>query len=241
MANASHELRTPLTAERTLLQVALDDPDTTTEEWRSTAREVLASSDEQAGLIEALLTLASSESGLCRRGSVDLAGAVDVALVDLEPDVDRLGLRVDAVTMPAHLEGDQLLIERLVANLLENAVTHNVADGHIEVVTSEQEGQAVISVVNSGPGIAPEDVDRLFEPFQRLEEGRSHHKEGHGLGLSIVRAIATAHRATIRARPSADGGLSVSVVFAHPADADAVSEPWQPDDTHRLEVISATP
>jgi signal transduction histidine kinase len=129
VANASHELRTPLTAERTLLQVALDDPDTTTAAWRSTAQEVLASSDEQARLIEALLTLASSESGLTGREPVDLAATVASSLVDLQPEIDRLGIHLDAATEPAPLDGDPLLVERLVANLLTNAVGHNVADG----------------------------------------------------------------------------------------------------------------
>ena len=98
VANASHELRTPLTAERTLLQVALDDPDTTTAAWRSTAEEVLASSDEQARLIEALLTLASSESGLNGHEPVDLAATVAATLVDLQPEIDRLGIHVDEAT-----------------------------------------------------------------------------------------------------------------------------------------------
>ena len=135
VANASHELRTPLTAERTLLQVALDDPDTTTAAWRSTAQEVLASNDEQARLIEALLTLASSESGLNGHEPVDLAATVSAALAGLEPETDRLGIHIDEVTEPAPLDGDPLLIERLVANLLTNAVRHNVAGGRVEIWT----------------------------------------------------------------------------------------------------------
>ena len=112
-------------SERTLLQVAIDDPRTTTAAWRSTAREVLASSDEQARLIEALLTLASSESGLNDNEPVDLAPAVSATLADLRPDADRLGIHLDELTEPAPLDGDPLLIERLVANLLTNAVRHN--------------------------------------------------------------------------------------------------------------------
>lgn len=129
VANASHELRTPLTAERTLLQVALDDPRTTTVGWRSTAREVLACSDEQARLIEALLTLASSQSGLDEHEPVDLAGAVASTLAGLRPEVDRLGIDLDRRTAPAPIDGDSLLVERLVANLLTNAVHHNIAGG----------------------------------------------------------------------------------------------------------------
>ena len=239
VANASHELRTPLTAERTLLQVALDDPGTTAAAWRCTAREVLASSDEQARLIEALLTLASSESGLNGREPVDLATTVAAILAGLQPDAERLGIHVDEMTSPAPLDGDPLLVERLCANLLTNAVRHNVAAGRVEVVTGVTEGQAVLSVTNTGPLIPPAEVGRLFQPFQRLDSRRAHHRDGHGLGLSIVRAIATAHDATIAARPVPDGGLSVSVIFPRPASPAAGPERHSQSDRHSLEI--ATP
>jgi signal transduction histidine kinase len=238
VANASHELRTPLTAERTLLQVALDDPGTTAAAWRSTAQEVLASSDEQARLIEALLTLASSESGLNGHEPVDLATTVAATLAGLQPDAERLGIHVDEMTEPAPLDGDSLLIERLAANLLTNAVRHNVAAGRVEVVTGVKEGRAVLSVTNTGPLIPPAEVDRLFQPFQRLDSRRAQHRDGHGLGLSIVRAIATGHDATIAAHPIPDGGLSVSVIFPRPASPIACPESPQ-SDRHSLEI--ATP
>jgi signal transduction histidine kinase len=217
VANASHELRTPLTAERTLLQVALDDPDTTVDAWRSTAKEVLASSDEQAHLIEALLTLASSESGLSEHEPVDLAATVGATLVDLGPEIERVGIHIEETTAPAHLDGDTLLVERLVANLLTNAVRHNLPEGRIDIVTGLEEGQAVLTVTNTGPLIPPAEVDRLFQPFQRLDRSRTHYKDGHGLGLSIVRAIATAHGASVSAHPMDVGGLSVRVIFPPPA------------------------
>ena len=218
VANASHELRTPLTAERTLLQVALDDPATTTAAWRCTAQEVLVCSDEQARLIEALLTLASSESGLNEQEPVDLASTVAATLAGLQPEIDRLGIHVDEVTEPATLDGDPLLVERLVANLLTNAVHHNVADGRVEVATGVQEGRAVVSVTNTGLLIPPADVDRLFQPFQRLDPRRANYQDGHGLGLSIVRAIAIAHGAALAAEPGPGGGLCVKVIFPQPAN-----------------------
>jgi signal transduction histidine kinase len=241
VANASHELRTPLTAERTLLQVALDDPDTTTAEWRCTAQEVLASSDEQARLIEALLTLASSQSGLNEHEPVDLATTVSATLASLQPDTGRLGIHVDEVTEPAPLNGDPLLIERLAANLLTNAVRHNVAGGLLEVMTGVKEGKAVLSVTNTGPLIPPAEVDRLFQPFQRLDRRRANYKDGHGLGLSIVRAIATAHDATIRAQPVPDGGLSVSVMFPQLASPTASPENQSQSDGRSLEMELTTP
>ena len=241
VANASHELRTPLTAERTLLQVALDDPGTTTAAWRSTAQEVLASSDEQARLIEALLTLASSESGLNDNEPVDLAPAVSATLADLRPDADRLGIHLDELTEPAPLDGDPLLIERLVANLLTNAVRHNVAGGRVEVVTGMKKGEAVLSVTNTGPLIPPAEVDRLFQPFQRLDRHRANYSDGHGLGLSIVRAIVTAHDATITAHPMPDGGLTVSVTFPYPASPAASPENHSRGDGHGREIELAMP
>jgi signal transduction histidine kinase len=241
VANASHELRTPLTAERTLLQVALDDPGTTTATWRSTAEEVLASSDEQARLIEALLTLASSESGLTGHQPVDLATAVTASLADLQPEIGRLGIHIDAVTEPAILDGDPLLVERLVANLLTNAVRHNIADGRIKVRTATTNGKAVLSVTNTGPYIPPADVERLFQPFQRLDRRRANYKDGHGLGLSIVRAIATAHGATITAQAVPDSGLSVSVTFPQPASPTASPGNSPQGGGHGLEIEVATP
>jgi signal transduction histidine kinase len=213
VANASHELRTPLTVERTLLQVALDNPDTTIAGWRSTAAEVLAYSDEQTRLIDALLTLANSERGVDGCESLDLAAIVAATLINVRSEADRLGIHIDEVLSPAPLEGDPLLVERLVVNLLNNAVRHNVVDGRVEVVTGAKEGKAELSVTNTGPIIPPAEVNRLFQPFQRLNPHRVHYPDGHGLGLSIVRAIATAHDASISAHPVPDGGLSVNITF----------------------------
>ena len=131
-----------------------------------------------------------------------------------------------------------LLIERLVANLLDNAVGHNVAGGHVQVSTGVKDGRAVLSVTNTGPLIPPAEVDRLFQPFQRLDPRRANHKNGHGLGLSIVRAIATAHDATITAQPLPDGGLSLSVSFPQPASPTASPEHHSHSD---LKIELATP
>ncbi len=241
VANASHELRTPLTAERTLLQVALDDPGTTAAAWRSTAQEVLASSDEQACLIEALLTLATSESELNKREPVDLAPAVTAAVAGLRPETGPLEIHIDAVTEPAPLDGDPLLVERLVANLLTNAVRHNIPGGRVKIRTGVKDGEAVLTVANTGPLVPPAELDRLFQPFQRLDRRRAHYKDGHGLGLSIVRAIATAHDATITVHPMPDGGLSVSVTFPQPASPAAPPEHDSRGDGHSLNIGLATP
>jgi signal transduction histidine kinase len=132
-------------------------------------------------------------------------------------------------------------VERLVANLLTNAVRHNMAGGRVAVRTGVKDGKAVLSVTNTGPLIRPAEVERLFQPFQRLDPRRATYKDGHGLGLSIVRAIATAHDATIAACPRPDGGLGVSVSFPQPASPAASEEHHSPSDRHNLEIELATP
>jgi signal transduction histidine kinase len=210
VANASHELRTPITRERTLLQVALGDPAATTTTWEAVGRELLAANTEQEGLIEALLTLASSEADPENREPVDLADVTEEVLL-AQPA--RPDLRVRAVTRHTPLDGDPVLVERLVANLIGNALAHNVAGGHVEITTGTQDGRAVLYVSNTGPVIPPGEVERLFQPFQRLGARRARRDDGHGLGLSIVRAIATAHHAVIDARARPGGGLEVTVTF----------------------------
>jgi signal transduction histidine kinase len=212
-ANASHELRTPLTRERTLLQVTLADPAATTATWEAVSRELLASNAEQEHLIEALLTLASSEAGAGEREPVDLAVVTSAAVAAARPATSRLGLHVQADIGPAVLDGDPFLVQQLVTNLVDNAVRHNLPGGDIQVTTKTSGGRAVLSVANSGQVIPPAEVDRLFQPFQRLGPRLARRDGGHGLGLSIVRAIATAHAAAIGARAQPGGGLAVDVTF----------------------------
>jgi signal transduction histidine kinase len=211
VAHASHELRTPLTRERALIQVALGDS-STSDVWRSTGRELLASNREQETLIEALLTLASSESGLDHREPLDLSETVRSILRD-RADGDPRGLHIDTTLESAPLEGDPRLLERLVTNLVDNALAHNVDGGRVDVSTGRRDGRAVLVVRNTGPVVPASEIDRLFQPFQRLDPDRIHRDNGHGLGLSIVRAITVAHGAEITAKPSPGGGIAVEVVF----------------------------
>ena len=212
VANASHELRTPLTRERALVQFALDDP-STPDLWRSTGQELLASNRQQESLIEALLTLASGQNDMEQQDRTDLADICRAVTARSTTDGERLGLHIETVLRPAPLDGDPRLIESLVANLVDNATGHNVKGGSVHISTDTIDGAAVLRVTNSGPIIPPGQVDRLFQPFQRLDPGRAHHQNGHGLGLAIVRAIVTTHRATITADPVPTGGLSVVVTF----------------------------
>jgi len=212
VANASHELRTPITRERTLLQVTRANPAVTDETWQAVSAELLASNAEQEHLIEALLTLASSEGGTGECEPGDLSSSASACLAAAGAETGRLGLEVRADFRPAAVDGDPMLVRRLVWNLIENAVRHNIPGGHMQVTTGTEDGRAVVSVTNTGPVIPPAEVDRLFQPFQRLG-GRRARGDGHGLGLSIVRAIAAAHGAAITAEPVPGGGLSMAVSF----------------------------
>jgi signal transduction histidine kinase len=214
VANASHELRTPLTLERTLLEVALADPDASAETLRSTCERVLAVGEEQERIIGALLTLARSDRGLARREPIDLEPVSRALLISRRPEMTRRGLRLDSELRSAPTAGDPHLLERLIANLLDNAIRHNSPGGWVRVASGVESGRAVISVSNSGPVVPTEDVERLSEPFRRLGGARSARGDGHGLGLSIVGAIATAHRATLSVRARQQGGLCVDVAFA---------------------------
>jgi signal transduction histidine kinase len=215
-ANASHELRTPLTRERALLEVTRADPASTAGTWQDVSRDLLAFNAEQERLIEALLTLASSEAGPGDQVPADLAAITSAALAVPRPDVSRLGLRIQLSIQPAILDGDPLLVQHLVTNLIDNAVGHNLPGGEVRVVTGSSGGRAVLSVTNSGPVIPPDEVSRLFQPFQRLGPRPARRDGGHGLGLSIVHAIAIAHDAAMEARALPGGGLAVDVTFPPP-------------------------
>ena len=214
VANASHELRTPLAAERTLLQVALADPDATAETLRSTCQQLLALGYQQERLIEALLTLASSERGIERWEPLDLAGIAGKVLLDVRQEAERRGIRIEAILAAAPATGDPSLVESLVANLVDNAIRHNRDGGRVEISTTITDGLAIVSVSNTGTLISPAEVDRLFQPFQRLGTERISHISGHGLGLAIVRAIAGVHGAGLTASARPEGGLDIGVSFS---------------------------
>ncbi len=216
VANASHELRTPLTLERAILEVTLADPAASASSLRAACERVLAIGGQQERMIDALLTLAQSERGLARREPLLLDAIAGQVLDERREEIARRGLRLDAQLERAPATGDPRLIERLVANLLDNAIRHNSADGWVRVTTAVgdvADGEAVLSVANSGPVVAATDVERLLRPFHRLGGDRLRHGDGHGLGLSIVAAIAAAHGATLEVRPQAEGGLRAEVRF----------------------------
>ena len=221
VANASHELRTPLTLERTLLELALSDPNASIDSYRHTCEQLLAVGEQQERLIEALLTLSRSQRGLDSHQPVDLAAVTAVAAAAVDHD----GLVLDTTLQPAQTAGNPRLVERLVANLLSNAIHHNIDGGNISLATDTRNGRAVLTITNTGPKIPAGELERIFQPFQRLDTTRTSGTNGLGLGLglSIVQAIADAHDATITTHAPADGGLQIEVSFpaAAPANNDS--------------------
>jgi signal transduction histidine kinase len=213
VANASHELRSPLTRQRALIQVALADPEASLASLSQAHQRVLASEQHLEQIIDGLLALTRGQAGLERREPVDLAALTSEATLARGPQFAALDLELRTSLAAAPTAGDRRLIERLIANLTDNAIGHNVAGGHVEVATGTRDGHAFILVANTGPTVPGEEIRRLFEPFQRLRGTRTQHVNGHGLGLSIVHAIANAHDATLTAHERRSGGLTIEVSF----------------------------
>jgi signal transduction histidine kinase len=226
VANASHELRTPLAGLQTLLEVALADPNPNADTLRSVCQEALALSQQQQRLIQALLTLATSERGVEQWEPLDLAQIAETVLAQRSHEAERRGIHVDATLVPARSTGDPRLVELLLANLVDNALRHNTTAGHMEVSTISAQERSTITVSNTGPTIPSDEVERLFRPFQQRGRERIRHADGHGLGLglAIVQAIAQAHGAKITARPRPEGGLDIDVSFP-PSQATDASNP----------------
>jgi len=207
IANASHELRTPLAVMRATVDVVLDNPGSTTDDLREMAADIRAEVDNAEHLIGALLILARNERGLTVHDEVDLATVAEDVL-----DTAALGdRRVHATLEPAVISGDPVLVERLIANLVDNADRYNTAAGDIWITTRTLAGDSQLIVANTGTVIPTVDAERIFEPFQRLSERASH--DGSGLGLTIVASIASVHGGTATAHPRAEGGLSITVAI----------------------------
>jgi signal transduction histidine kinase len=207
IANASHELRTPLAVMRASVDVALDNPCSTTQDLRDMATDVRAAVDHAEHLIGALLLLARNERGLTTHDEVDLATLVE----DTLDATDLTGLRTHITLEPAPVVGDPLLLERLTANLIDNAVRHNTGHGEIWVSTGMTSGTSQLTLANTGRPISVEDAHRIFEPFHRLTDRTA--REGFGLGLTIVASIAAIHGGTATAQPRGQSGLTTTITF----------------------------
>ncbi len=213
VANASHELRAPLTRQRALIQVALADPGGSLSSLRTAHERVLASEQHLEQMIDGLLALTRGQAGLEHAEELDLAAVTSNVMAVRESQLAALGLDLQIALGVAPARGDPRLLERLVANLVDNAISHNTLGGDVEINTGIRDDRAFVSIANTGPTVPSEQIARLFEPFQRLGTARTNHDNGHGLGLSIVQAIADAHHAQLSVRARPQGGLAIEVSF----------------------------
>ena len=213
VANASHELRTPLAASRTILEVALADPAASAAALRSACQDVLTEERHQERLIDALLTLARSQRGLDRRKPLDLGEITTDILRTREPDAASRDVTVSASIASAPVLGDDGLLRQLAANLIDNALRHNVPHGTLSIHVTSDRDHSTLKVANTGPVIAQDEIGRLLQPFQRLSSRRPADDDGLGLGLPIVAAITRAHHATLLVSPGDRGGLNIEASF----------------------------
>ncbi|HET6871234.1 MAG TPA: HAMP domain-containing sensor histidine kinase [Solirubrobacteraceae bacterium] len=208
-AYAAHELRREITLQLALAGMALADPDADADVLREMGEDVVSGCKRQERLLEALLTLARSEYGQVRRERIDLAAtAADVMRAHSAHPLRRV-----TALEPAVVLGNPELVERLVTNLVENALRHNVPHGRVDLATRTSAGRAILTIANTGPVIPASEVARLFRPFERLRSHPGHTADGVGLGLAIVQAIADDHEAIVHASARAGGGLSIDISF----------------------------
>jgi signal transduction histidine kinase len=220
VADASHELRTPLAIMRTELDVTLEDAELDLEELRrmaTTIRDAIARSED---VIDRLLLLAESED-LAEREPVDLGDLVRSTAGQHERRARERGLTLRLDLEPAVVMGEAALLERLVDNLISNAVQYAPEDSTVAVNIRHDDGWTTLSVANGGEVISQTELPRLFERFYRRERSRSRRAGGSGLGLAIVAAIAKAHGGSVAAEALATGGLTVTVRLPSAQSADA--------------------
>ncbi len=210
VANASHELRTPLTIVRTEIDVALADADISQDELRDMGAAINEAVDRSEALIDGLLVLARADEEPAT-SALDLADIAREMVSASSVEADGRSLRLDLDLMPARVQGESALLERMVANLVENAIRHNVNGGWFSVKTWQDDGLALLEVANGGVVVPPEEADRLFDRFYRLDRSRSRKTGGFGLGLSIVKSVVAAHAGTVALTAPQEGGLRVTV------------------------------
>jgi len=191
--------------------VHLSDPGAPVE-LQQLGKTLLATNERSEQLVEGLLLLARSDNQIVERKPVDLAEVAEQAVDQVHAEAAAKDVVVRGERKPAVVQGNGVLLERIALNLVQNAVRYNVPeDGWVEIVTSVENGHALLLVANTGPLVPAYEVDNLFEPFRRLRTERTGSDKGVGLGLSIARSVARAHGGVITAEPREGGGLVMRV------------------------------
>ena len=213
VANAAHELRTPLTTMRTAIDVTLDGRPGT-DELLTMARDIRTAVDHSQRTLDGLLTLARSQTGPSRREGVDLADLVGEIATSATQRAAAQQVELRTNLLAAPIVGDPTLLDRMIANLVDNAIRYNQPGGHVTITTDHADSHTMLHIANTGRPVDPDQADRLFEPFVR--GSASARGDGVGLGLSIVHAIASAHDGDISCLARPGGGLDISIRFTNP-------------------------
>ncbi|MGI5290938.1 sensor histidine kinase [Nonomuraea polychroma] len=222
-ANAAHELRTPLTTTRTAIEVTLDG-NPSRAELLTMAGDVRVAVEHMQRVLDGLLLLARSQAGLTAREPVDLAALAAAALDTAQARATAADLTVRSELHPTPVSGEPVLLERMIGNLVDNAIRYNRPGGHLAVATVPADGRAVLRISNTGRHIPPGETEKLLEPFVHGQGTRIRTK-GLGLGLSIVRAVTLAHQGRITVTARTGGGLDITVDFPqNPVTKDARSQ-----------------
>ncbi len=224
VANASHELRTPLAIMRTEVDVSLADPDANVEELRRMGEAVRETVDRCERLIEGLLMLARSEAATGREEPADLSALAADCITDLRARAREADVDVRDDLAPAWTRGDPTLLERMIANLVDNGIQHNLPGGYLRVSTRADNGRVRLTVANGGARIDAADAQTLTEPFRRLDRGGG----GFGLGLSIVRSVVDAHGGTMEMEAPTGGGLEVRITLPALPRVTVAAQPKRP-------------
>jgi signal transduction histidine kinase len=212
VANASHELRTPLSMMRTSLDVAAGKPGPSAPQIRVLDGKLREGLDQADRLLESFLTLARAERGAPPdSSSVPLSEAVGAALENRQMAIAAKQIELCHELGEANATGSEVLLARMVENVIDNAIRHNEPSGWIRVVTRSEDDSALVLVESGGPRLEPSEVRELAQPFRRLGVERTNSHNGVGLGLSIVHAIAEAHGGRLELRARAEGGLRVEI------------------------------
>ena len=212
-ANAAHELRTPLA----VMQLQIDlynsskhpDNDTSAQQTISMITE---QTERLSKMVRTLLDMSELQT-IARDEEIAIAALVEEVLADLEPLAQEKGINLIEKCDNVLLMGSDILIYRLVYNLVENAIKYNFSDGTVTVTATQQNSQLHLTVEDTGNGIPEELKERIFEPFFRLDKSRSRELGGVGLGLALVREIVRVHNGSILVKNNANSGTTFEVIF----------------------------
>jgi two-component system OmpR family sensor kinase len=211
IADASHELRTPLTSIRGYAEMLRRGAAQSPSDSELARRRIEDEAVRMSTLVDDMLLIARLDQGRpLEMKAVDLQAIARDAVFDAHAVAPQRDVKVDAPN-PVVVTGDDTRLRQVVGNLMRNALVHTPSATPVEIAVSTENGFARISVADHGPGLRPDEVERIFEPFYRADPSRSRDRGGAGLGLSIVHAVVSAHGGSVRVRETDGGGATFEV------------------------------